>query len=143
VNVRVPVSHGRTAAMSDGDGPQMPAAAFAFILFGAVAIFATAAATGFSGSIDRSSDAYHIGYSTFYAVTGAQARGLRHNPDYNPYLTMPRNEWAGYAAARAEEGDNGECDPFTAGTGNRHDYVAGANVALQDIALGYEPRHRS
>jgi hypothetical protein len=126
--------------MSDGDGPQMPAAACAFVLFGAVAIFATAAATGFSGSIDRSSDAYRIGYRTFDAVNGARAGGLRHNPDYNRYLAMPRNEWDGYAAARAGEGDNGDCDPYTEGTGTWHDYVAGQEQALQDIALGHRPR---
>jgi hypothetical protein len=53
---------------------------------------------------------------------------------------MPRGGWVGYAAARAAEGDRGECDPFSAGTGTWHDYVAGANQALQDIALGLRPQ---
>jgi len=131
--------------LSEGK-PRNGFAASVFVVGGALAIFVTAGQGTFSGSIDSpgsidtSSTAYQIGYSEIYLATGAQARRLRDDPGYNPYLTMPRSEWVGYAAARVSEGDDGECDPYTVGTGDWHDYGAGANQALQDIASGYKPR---
>lgn len=93
-------------------------------------------------SIDPTSNAYHLGYSNTYREwTGHRYAGaLRNNPEGNPYLTMPKNEWEGYAAAQASKGDEGQCDPFHVGTGDWHDYAEGGNRALQDIALGFEAR---
>jgi hypothetical protein len=127
-------------------------AASVFVVGGALAIFLTAGQDRFSGSmdspggiqslsgIDTSTTAYQIGYSEIYLATGNQALRLRVDPKYNPYLTMPRSEWVGYAAARVSESDDGECDAYSAGTGDWPDYGAGANQALQDIASGYKPR---
>jgi hypothetical protein len=53
-----------------GEGAQIPAPASAFVVFGVVALCLVAAATGFSGTIDRSSDAYEIGYSSIYQEPG-------------------------------------------------------------------------
>lgn len=90
---------------------------------------------------DKSSDAYHIGYSELFLATGGQAGALRHDPNYNPYLTMPRSQWDAYAEERyGDSTGEAECDPFTVGTGDWSDYGAGANQALQDIASGHKPR---
>jgi len=91
-------------------------------------------------SIDKDSYAYRLGYGEIFSAKGRYARNIRHNPHTNPYLTMPRSEWKDYADDRAREGDNGDCDEFHIGTGDWHDYAAGRNQALQDIAAGRGPR---
>jgi hypothetical protein len=126
-----------------GGGLRTSIAASVFVVGSALVIFLTAGHGTPSVSIDRSSDAYRIGYSSIYLAKGAQARAIRHDPAYNPYLTMPTSEWVDFAEQRVRDSideANRECDPYSAGTGDWSDYGAGANQALQDIASEHEPR---
>ena len=117
-------------------------AAGVYVVGGALAIFLVAGQRPYSASdIDTSSGAYHLGYGNTYRQKGApHARALYHDPQVNPYLTMPRREWNAHLLSVAGEGDDGECDPFKMGTGDWHDYGAGGQPALQDMAAGLEPR---